>query len=91
MRRRPDARRELRVDAESRVLEVDRVDRRRGDRDLDARVADDAFAVEGDQSRQPAAWLSVIHPVEIDPAHRFAGAVRMHDARAQTTGNERKV
>ena len=98
MRRRPvdmpgvfDELRELRVDAESRILEVDRVDRMRGDRDLDARVADDAFAVEGDQSRQPPARLSVIHAVEIDPAHLFAVAIRVHDARAQATRDERQV
>src|SRR5687767_6042873 len=76
---------ELRVNAETGILEVDRVDRMRRDGDFDTCVADHALAVERDQSRQAPARLSVIHAIEVYPADLLAVSIRVHHAGAETT------
>src|SRR4030095_1001725 len=86
-----DELRELRINAQARVLEIDRVDRVSGDRHLDACTTDNALTVEGDESRQSPPRLPVIHAVEIDPADLFTSAVRVRDARTQAPGDERQV
>ena len=87
----PDERLKLMVDAQPRVLEVDRVDWMSRDGDLDARGADEPLVVESDQPGASPTWPAVGDAVEIDEEHRFAGLVGMRDARPQTAGHEGQV
>ena len=59
--------------------------------DLDPRAPYCAFSVEGDEPSQPTAGLSVVHPVEVHPAHLLAVTIRVHDARAQAASHEGQV
>ena len=86
-----DELRELRVDAEPRILEADGVDRVRRDRNLDPCVVDDALAIEGNQSREAEARLAVVHPIEVNPADLLTFTIRVHDARAQAARHEGKM
>jgi hypothetical protein len=84
-------RRELVVQPEACVLQVHRVDGVRRHRHFDPRRQDPVLGVKADHARQPSAGTPVDHPVQIHEAHRFPGAVRVPDARAQTAGNEGEV
>src|SRR5689334_21896485 len=77
---------ERRVDAEARVLQVDRVDRVLGDRYFDARLADHPLAAEADDAGQAAARPAFDDAVEIHEADSFTLAVGMGDAGTQPAG-----
>src|SRR3954467_15620955 len=78
------------VDPQTRILEVDGVDRVAGDGYLDARRSHHALVAESDHTRQPSARAAVHHAIEINEADRLAGTVRMGHTGAETARNERE-
>jgi hypothetical protein len=63
----------------------------RGDRDFDPLRAHDTLAREGDQSRESTPWFALVHAIQIDEEHWFAGTIRVRHARAQPAGDERQM
>ena len=83
--------RELFVNPQTRVLQIDRVDWVRRHGHLDTRRADHSLAAEADEARRATARASVVDAIEIDEIDRLAGAVRMGDAGPQATGDISQV
>jgi hypothetical protein len=83
--------RQRRIDPQTRIFQVDRIDRMLRDRHLDARLADDTLAAKADDARQAAARTSVDNAVEIDETDRLAFAVGMLDARTEPARHEREM
>src|SRR5262245_62417463 len=79
------------VDAELRVLQVDRLDRMARYRHVDPRVGDDLLVTKADHARAAPPRPPFVDPVEVHEAHRLAGPVRMRDAGAEPTGDEDQV
>ncbi len=83
-----DERGELRINAEPRILEIDRVDRVLRDGHLDPRRTDHALARKCDEPCEPPTWPPLVHAIEIDEVDGLVRPVRVHHAGAQATGHE---
>jgi hypothetical protein len=81
----------LLVDAELRVLQVDRVDCMAGDGHRDAHVSHRFLNRVPQDGRPTSTRVPLVHAVEIDEADRFAAAILVSDARAQRARHERQV
>ena len=79
------------VDAEARILEIHRIDRMLGYRNLDPRLGDDALGPEADDASQTTPRPPFDHAVQIDETDGLAVAIRMRDAGAQPACHERQM
>ena len=86
-----DELRQLIVEPEPRILEVDRIDRVLGHGHLHARGDDAVLGAEANQTRKPPSGAAVDNAVEVHEADRLTRAVRMPHAGTQPAGDEREV